>query len=191
MSAGAPLSPLRVLPNMISLGRVLATGFLLWFVLSGNSVAFLWLVILAWFSDLADGWLARRFGWVSRLGAVLDSAADILLILVTLFAISKFHPLVFSDHGLILWAIVCVWTVVHAAALVRYGRIASFHTQLARGGIVLFAVFVAILFSYGFVGWLYYFCGATCLLAGIENLAMVWLWNEWAPDAHGGLISAL
>lgn len=191
MSGPPSGSPLRFLPNLISLARVLAVGCLLWFVLSSNSHAFLYLVILAWFSDLVDGWLARRFGWVSPLGAVLDSTADILLILVTLFAISRFHPLVFSDHGLILWAIVGVWMVVHVTALVRYGRIASFHTQLARVGIALFAVFVAVLFSHGFVGWLYYLCGTTCLLAGIENLLMVWLTNKWTPDAHGGLLATL
>lgn len=187
----SPLSPLRVLPNLISLGRVLLSGLLLWLVLSHDSHAFLWLVILAWSSDLADGWLARRFGWVSRLGAVLDSAADILLILVTLFAVSRFYPLVFRDHAPILWAVVGVWTVVHVVALVRYGRTASFHTRLARIGIALFALFVAVLFSYGFVGWLYYLCGATCLVAGVENLLMLWLLDEWTPDAHASLISAL
>ncbi len=35
-------------------------------------------------SDAADGFLAKRFGWQTRLGAVLDPAADKLL-LATVF----------------------------------------------------------------------------------------------------------
>jgi CDP-diacylglycerol--glycerol-3-phosphate 3-phosphatidyltransferase len=42
--------------------------------------------ILAAFSDLADGWLARRRNAVTAIGAALDHAADKLLTTVTLIA---------------------------------------------------------------------------------------------------------
>jgi cardiolipin synthase len=44
-------------------------------------------------SDLADGFLAKRFGWQSELGAVLDPAADKLL-LVTVFVTLAYLGLV-------------------------------------------------------------------------------------------------
>jgi len=42
------------------------------------------LFALAAFTDGLDGFLAKRFGWTSELGKVLDPAADKLL-LITVF----------------------------------------------------------------------------------------------------------
>jgi cardiolipin synthase len=75
---------LRQLPNLISALRVLLVapiGWCLWHRELGVTLA---LVIIAGASDLLDGFLARRFGWQSRVGALLDPIGDKLL-LVTLF----------------------------------------------------------------------------------------------------------
>jgi len=53
-------------------------------VLGGNSGAALALTLVAGLTDGVDGFLARRYGWTSRLGAWLDPLADKAL-LVTLF----------------------------------------------------------------------------------------------------------
>jgi hypothetical protein len=41
------------------------------------------------------------------------------------------------------------------------------------------------------VGRLYSLCGVIYLLAGLENLALVWLLAEWKPDFKGGLFAVL
>jgi len=71
---------LRQLPNLISAARivlVLPIGVALahrdWPVAIG-------LIVIATLSDGADGFLAKRFAWRTRLGAVLDPAADKLLV---------------------------------------------------------------------------------------------------------------
>jgi len=182
---------LRHVPNAISLVRLGMAPVLIWLTLNDASLFFFWGVVAAWLSDLLDGALARRFGWTSRLGASLDSVADVILILVTLYAIHHFHPPVFRDHGWVLAAVLAVWACVHASAALRYGRMASFHTRLARIGIVLYVVFVFWLFGRGFALWLYQLCGLVCFCAGLENLAMVWILREWRPDFQGGLLAAL
>ncbi len=173
---------MRHLPNLLSLLRLACVPLLAGLASEGREGAFFGLVLAGWATDGLDGWLARRFGWVSRLGAVLDSVADVALVLAILYGIGRFHPVVFLEHGALLWAIVLVWTGVHLAALARYRRPSSFHTRLAQSGILLFAAFVIVLFSVGFVPVLYYFAGAVCLLAGFENAAMVFALREWQPD---------
>jgi cardiolipin synthase len=77
---------LHHLPNVISTLRLILVapiGWCLWHLQLRPAML---LVALAGASDLLDGFLAKRFGWRSRLGALLDPAADKLL-LVTLFAI--------------------------------------------------------------------------------------------------------
>jgi cardiolipin synthase len=68
------------LPNAISLLRIALIPPILLFMLDGKYGWALALFVLAGFSDGLDGYLAVRFGWSTRLGGLLDPAADKLLI---------------------------------------------------------------------------------------------------------------
>ena len=180
-------SKLRYLPNLISSVRVVAVPLLAWLALHSYREPFAWLLVAAGATDFLDGWLARRFNWVSRAGALLDSIADVLLVLVTLFGVWMLHRYVILDHPIVIWSVFSIWFLVHFCALLRYGRLASFHTWFARFGLVLFGVFAVILFFFRFVEWFYYSAGAICFLGGLENLLMIMLLPEWTPNIHGGL----
>lgn len=71
----------RFLPNFITILRALATLPVLVLLLDQSWRPAFWLLLLAGLSDLLDGWLAKRFGWQSRLGAALDGLADKILLL--------------------------------------------------------------------------------------------------------------
>lgn len=68
------------LPNAISILRIALIPPILVLILNGNYGWALALFWLAGFSDGLDGYLAVRFGWQTRLGGLLDPAADKLLI---------------------------------------------------------------------------------------------------------------
>jgi cardiolipin synthase len=57
-----------------------------WLLARGEYTQTLWLFAIAAASDGLDGFLAKRFGWTSELGKVLDPLADKLL-LVTAFIV--------------------------------------------------------------------------------------------------------
>jgi cardiolipin synthase len=68
------------LPNAISLMRIALVAPILILILEGS---FGWALALFWlagFSDGVDGYLAKRFDWGTRLGALLDPIADKLLV---------------------------------------------------------------------------------------------------------------
>lgn len=66
-------------PNLLTAARIVLTPFIGVAVARGDlSLAFR-LFLIAALSDAADGWLARRFHWRSRAGALLDPIADKLL----------------------------------------------------------------------------------------------------------------
>ena len=68
------------LPNLITLGRLaLAPAFVL-VLIDGNYTAALVLFFVAGVSDGIDGLIAKRFHYESRLGAILDPAADKILL---------------------------------------------------------------------------------------------------------------
>ena len=147
-------SKLRYLPNVISSLRLAAVPVLAWLALQGERESFAWLLVVAGATDILDGWLARTFNWVSRAGALLDSIADVFLVLVTLYGVWILHRYVIVDHPIVIWSVFSIWLVVHLTALLRYGRLASFHTWFARFGLALSGLFAIILFFYQFVPWL-------------------------------------
>jgi cardiolipin synthase len=68
------------IPNLITLGRILLVPIVVWAIASGRlQLAFL-LFMLAAVSDGVDGFLAKRFGMKTELGAYLDPLADKVLI---------------------------------------------------------------------------------------------------------------
>jgi len=67
------------LPNLISVVRILLIPPTLYAIAVEAWTVALGLFFFAGFSDGLDGFLAKRFAWQSRLGALLDPAADKLL----------------------------------------------------------------------------------------------------------------
>lgn len=69
------------LPNFITLLRLAALPFFLFSISEGRFGIALVLFVAAGISDGIDGYLARRFGMKSALGAYLDPIADKLLLM--------------------------------------------------------------------------------------------------------------
>ncbi len=68
------------LPNLISIGRLLSAPVIVLLVLSGHMLAAFWLFVGAGVSDGVDGYIAKRFDVVTRVGAYLDPVADKVLL---------------------------------------------------------------------------------------------------------------
>lgn len=75
---------LRHLPNLLCVLRILLIYPVAKWIVQGHYPQVLVLFALAAFTDALDGFLAKRFGWSSEIGKVLDPLADKLL-LVTVF----------------------------------------------------------------------------------------------------------
>ncbi|MCX7034394.1 MAG: CDP-alcohol phosphatidyltransferase family protein [Arenimonas sp.] len=71
---------LRHLPNAITGFRLAMAPLLLWLLWARHFDWALGVALVAGASDLVDGFLAKRFGWQSRLGSLLDPIADKLML---------------------------------------------------------------------------------------------------------------
>lgn len=80
-TAAAQMSVWRHLPNVITVMRMALVVPLAWTILQREFRSALWIVAVAGFSDALDGFLAKRYGWRSWLGGVLDPSADKLLLI--------------------------------------------------------------------------------------------------------------
>lgn len=139
-----PLTVEWTLPNIITLARICLTPVvaLLPFIQGywPKVIAFVVFLIAA-FSDLVDGYLARRYGTTSQLGILLDPIADKLLLFATLIPIFWMtrHPVILAadkvDYAIKWWGSLPVWV-----ALLLVGRevlITAFRFFAKRRGIVI------------------------------------------------------
>jgi cardiolipin synthase (CMP-forming) len=87
-----PLSPARdriwTVPNGLSVLRLFGVPLFLWLALGPKADGWAVVVLMAaGITDYLDGRIARRFNLTSRLGELLDPAADRLYILATVVAL--------------------------------------------------------------------------------------------------------
>jgi cardiolipin synthase len=67
---------LKQIPNLITGLRLLLVPFMVWLLLEDRYLPALGVFTLMGISDAMDGFLAKRYGWKTRLGEFLDPVAD-------------------------------------------------------------------------------------------------------------------
>ncbi len=140
------------IPNLITLARIIVVPVVVWAIASGQlRLAFL-LFMAAAISDGVDGFLAKRFGMKTALGAYLDPLADKVLIVsiyVTL-GITGVIPLwivilVVSRDFMIVGAIILSWVVDRPVQIRPH-----FVSKLNTGVQIVFACLVLASHGYSF-----------------------------------------
>lgn len=89
-SPAGPVVSDRVLtiPNVLSTVRLLLVPVFLGLVLTGQDLAALIIIVISSATDYLDGIIARRFGQITKLGQLLDPAADRLFIFAAVIALA-------------------------------------------------------------------------------------------------------
>ncbi len=132
--------PGRAIPNIITVARIALCPviFVLIFVptFTARFVAFI-LFLIAAFSDLFDGHLARKHNWISDFGKLVDPIADKLLLAATFipfYLLSNNDP---STNFLPVITTFPLWIMI-----VVFGRevfVTAFRSMAARHGVVIAA----------------------------------------------------
>ena len=122
--------------NCITFSRILFSVLLLYF--PAFSSPFIGLYIFCGVSDMLDGFIARKTGTVTELGARLDSVADLLFLIV---AAVKLLPFLHLPSWLWVWAggIALIKVINILSSLLVQGKIVFPHTVLNKlAGFLLF-----------------------------------------------------
>ncbi len=82
------MQELRSIPNMLSILRLFMVPVFLVLLLTGQFIAALIILMVASATDWLDGQIARRFNQITKLGQLLDPAADRLFIFAALIGLT-------------------------------------------------------------------------------------------------------
>jgi CDP-diacylglycerol--glycerol-3-phosphate 3-phosphatidyltransferase len=172
--------------NGITLYRVIAAPVLLLLLLTGYYQLFKWLLAVSFFTDLIDGYLARKFKVTSVMGTRLDSIGDDLTVFAAVVGLFIINPSFIKAHKTELIILFIVFVVETAFAFYRYGKMSNFHTYLAKLAAFLQGVFllVAIVFDEPNPG-LYYAAFFITLFQLLEEVVITAILPEWKSDVKG------
>ncbi|MBZ9635250.1 CDP-alcohol phosphatidyltransferase family protein [Clostridium sp. FP1] len=157
---------MKSIPNCISFSRIIFSLILIF--VTPLSLAFYALYIICGFSDIMDGFIARKTVTTSILGAKLDSMADMIMTGVVLFVL---YPIVNPTNETVIWiiSIAIIRLASMVIALKKYKTFASLHTYGNKiTGIVLFIF--PILLPYVHTTVLMYIICAVASISAIEEL---------------------
>ncbi len=158
-------SDILTVPNVITSFRIAGTASLL-FIRPTTRIFYI-LYFLCGFSDVLDGFIARRTGKTSALGARLDSIADLLLYAVMIL---KVMPRLIRLLPVWIWTAVAVIVVLRLASYivcaVRFRCFSSMHTYMNKvTGAAVFCLPFALLLPDS-VG----LCICVCIIAALSSV---------------------
>lgn len=160
---------MRIMVNAISAMRLVGACVLL--ALEPLSGAYLAVYVVCGVSDVADGWLARRFNATSTFGAQLDSVADTAFVFALLVSL-------LPGAGLSWWLWLAIGMVASikitalGVGFARFRTYASLHTYANKvAGVALF-VLPALFLVVGSVVAAVFVC-IIALLAAVEELVLL------------------
>ena len=140
------------LPNAISLMRIALVAPILMLILDGSFGWALALFAIAGFSDGVDGYLAKRFDWHTRLGALLDPVADKLLVAGTFITLAYTQ-----DIPVWLAAVVILRDVIIVAGATAYNflvrPVEGEPTRISKLNTALQLLFLLFVLSRAGFGW--------------------------------------
>ena len=172
--------------NGITLYRIIAAPFLLLLIFTGQFDIFKWLLGVSFFTDLIDGFLARKFKVTSILGTRLDSIGDDLTVLVAVIALFVTKMEFIKEQKVIFIILLSLFLIQTLYAFTRYGKITSFHTWLAKTAALLQGVFLLHVFLTDKPNLiLFYGAAIITILELTEEIILVSLLPDWQTNVKG------
>ncbi len=120
------------LPNVISALRVAMFPLLLWMAVKRDADTFLSILAFSFFTDVLDGYLARKLNQVTEFGSQLDSWADFATYGAMLVGLFFIWPTIYQSESLFLMLALSFWLFASLVCLARFRCFPNYHTYAAK-----------------------------------------------------------
>jgi len=172
--------------NALTWYRLFSAPALLWLAVSGRFDIFKWLLLLSFLTDAVDGPLSRHYHLHWKKGALLDSVADDATIFAGVMGAFLFEPLFFLPSVYPFLILILLFLIQVTFALIRYKKVTSFHTYLAKAAAVAQALF---LFSFFWIpDWRVVTLSLAVVLTAldlVEEIILIALLQKWRVNVPG------
>ncbi len=159
------------LPNLLSVLRIFLVPFMLLLAWTSSPRLFLACLILALFTDMADGFLARKLNQSSDFGAKLDSWADFVTYPALPFCVWWLRPDVIHEEKYFLAAGIFFYIASVVSGFLKFRRLNAYHTWGGKVAVILLGAAALVIFAGG-PGWPLRIVMPVVVLSGLEEMAI-------------------
>ena len=157
------------LPNLVSLLRLLIAPLLFYFAFQGMQTWFMAFLLVSAFSDVLDGFLARRLNQITKLGSRLDSWGDFTIYSSMAICAWILWPQTVLQEVIyfsIILTSICLPVLI---GIIKFGTLTSYHTWSVKFAVACTFLAYILLFS-GISEWPFRLASLLCLSAGLEQI---------------------
>jgi len=185
---------LKQIPNVITICRILMIFPTLWLLYFDQYKHALVLLIIAGLSDALDGYLARAFGWKTRLGSIMDPIADkfliasAFLVLTVQGAVPIWVTAIILSRDLIIFSGAIAYRFLYKDLEIAPSMLSKINTAMQIFGLIFLVLslsgypyFVAD-FEVHLTYYLFYLLASLGLISGIDYV-IVWSRKAFSHDS--------
>lgn len=157
------------LPNMVSSIRILMAPLMLYLAFQKMENWFLAALLFSGFTDVLDGFLARKFNQITRLGSHLDSWGDFTIYSTMAAGAWVIWPDIVQREILYFSLILLSFLVPVCVGIIKFRCLTGYHTWSVKLAVFVTFVGYVALFS-GVASWPFQLASYLCVYAGIEEI---------------------
>lgn len=171
----SPKAMNRVLtvPNLISFLRICSIPYIAWLITKNHMILALVVLAISAFSDCIDGYIARRWNQVSKLGQILDPIADRLLIIFSTVALAIASIIPWWALVLVVLRDVIMAALVVLLAQHDYGPLPVNFVGKAGTALIMLAI-VSLMIVYAVSTESMFVLYAAAIACGIWGIVLYW-----------------
>jgi len=173
------------IPNLLSLYRLLSVPVLFYIAFRDNEKLFFYIFLFNMFTDVLDGFIARKFNLQTRLGAKLDSLADFFMYLLALYAVLHFKWDELKEYQYSFYLIIFYYLLIDIFALFKFKEIASLHLISSKISGIIQGIFFLLLFTVGLIKPFYWLMFILISFSFVENMFFLINLKEMRSNLKG------
>lgn len=179
-------SPAVRVVSFVTLFRIVSFPILILLLILDDLEVFKWLLLICFLTDAVDGFLARKYKVTSVMGSTLDSVGDDLTIVAGIVGLFLTRLDFLKAQMEIIIVLLGLFLIQLIASLIRYRKISSFHTYLAKTAAVVTGAFMISMFFFEKpIYLLFYAASALTAIELIEEIILVFVIPEWSTNVRG------
>ncbi|WP_372766554.1 CDP-alcohol phosphatidyltransferase family protein [Lutibacter sp.] len=171
--------------DWFSFYRIAAAPFLLLVLWLGEREVFTWLLLASYCTDAIDGFLARKLKITSARGSQLDSFGDQITFAVAIIGLLVYEFDFMKEHSFYIILVFVPYIFQMFIAFIKYRKATAFHTYLAKLSAIAQSIFILWLLFFGPIHWLFYVMITLGLLETIEEIALIFMYDNWVAGVKG------
>lgn len=168
-------------PNIVSMIRIFMAPVLLVLAYKQQPDIFLLILIFTLFTDVLDGFLARRLQMITELGSHLDSWGDFIIYTTLTISAWWLWPEIIKEEIVSVMMIILSFTLPVLFGMVKFHTLTSYHTWSVKAAVFITVISYIVVFS-GWLRWPIYLAAAVSVIAAIEEIMITIIMKHERSD---------